>query len=206
MADPSVNFLSYNGTGLDSIKARWLRELFKVTNIDFCSIQEHFKKNKGSFFKDNFDNFDTFFTPAYHEKERDSGRAKGGLAQLSSTKYKVKTVRIPTKNFRLQAQILHFPNTVLLWINSYLPTDPLTMRFNDEELLEVLREVEDIMDRTEFDNVLWGGDLNWDPLRDTGFSETMSRFMDKIGLVSVWDKFPISYTHIHTDYIGPLHG
>ena len=108
-----------------------------MTNIDFCSIQEHFKKNKGSFFKDNFNNFDTSFTPAYREKERDSGRAKGGLAQLSSTKYKVKTVKIPTKNFRLQAQILHFPNTVLLWINSYLPTDPLTVRFNDEELAEL---------------------------------------------------------------------
>ena len=72
--------------------------------------------------------------------------------------------------------------------------------FNDEELIEVLTEVENIMDRTEFDNVLWGGDLNWDPMRDTGFSETMARFMEKIGFVSVWERFPISHTHIHTDY------
>ena len=61
------------------------------------------------------------------------------------------------------------------------------------------------MDRTEFDNVLWGGDLNWDPMRDTGFSETMARFMEKIGFVSVWERFPISHTHIHTDYKSTLH-
>ena len=192
MASSSVNFLSYNGTGLDSIKARWLRDLFKVTQTDFCSIQEHFKKNKGSFFKDNFTEYDTYFIPAFREKERDSGRAKGGLAQLSSTKYKLKTVRIPTKNFRLQAQVLHFPNTVLLWINSYLPTDPLTIRFNDEELLEVLNEVENIMDKTEFDNILWGGDLNWEPLRNSGFSDTMARFMERLGLAQFGRGFPLA--------------
>ena len=37
-------------------------------------------------------------------------------------------------------------------------------------------------------------------MRDTGFSETMARFMEKIGFVSVWERFPISHTHIHTDY------
>ena len=82
--------------------------------------------------------------PAFREMERDSGRANGGLAQLSSNNCKVKTVRIPTKNFRLQAQVQHFPKTRLLWINSYLPTDPLTVRFNDEELIEVLTEVENL--------------------------------------------------------------
>ena len=56
------------------------------------------------------------------------------------------------------------------------------------------------MDKTEFDNILWAGDLNWDPLRSSGFSETVARFMEKVGLVSVWDKFPVSHNHIHTDY------
>ena len=114
MAIPCAKFLSYNGTGLDTIKSRWLRDLCKVSNADFCSIQEHFKKNKGSFFKNNFPDFDTYFTPAFREMERDSGRAKGGLAQLSSNNCKVKTVRIPTKNFRLQTQVQHFPKTRLL--------------------------------------------------------------------------------------------
>ena len=104
MATPAVNFLSYNGTGLDTVKARWLRDLFKVTNIDFCAIQEHFKKTKGNFFQENFSEFNTYFIPAFREKERDSGRAKGGLAQMAKLKYKVKSVRIPTKNFRLQTQ------------------------------------------------------------------------------------------------------
>ena len=61
MATPSVNFLSYNGTGLDTVKSRWLRDLLKVIKIDFI--------------------------PAFREKERDSGRAKGWLnSLLQSTK------------------------------------------------------------------------------------------------------------------------
>ena len=40
MVIPSVNFLSYNSTGLDSIKADYIRNLYNVTKCDFISIQE----------------------------------------------------------------------------------------------------------------------------------------------------------------------
>ena len=33
----------------------------------------------------------------------------------------------------------------------------------------------------------------------TGFSWSMKQFMEKLGLVSVWESYPVSYTHIHTD-------
>ena len=29
-----------------------------------------------------------------------------------------------------------------------------------------------------------------------------SSFLDKIGLTSVWERFPVSYTHIHTDHLS----
>ena len=199
MSTPTVNFLSYNSTGLNTMKSKWLRDLMDISKIDFCSIQEHFKKNIGKFFADQFDKFHNYVIPAVREKDVDNGRPKGGIAQLSSNKYKIKTVRLPTKNFILQAQLLYFPNRVLLWINAYFPTDPQTISFNDEELSNLLQEAEAIMDHSEFDHVILAGDLNWDPNRNSGFSIKVRDFFNRIGLISVWEKFPVTHTHIHTD-------
>ena len=199
MATHSVNFLSYNSTGLDTIKAKWVRDLINVSKIDFCSIQEHFKKNVGNFFNNQFSEFHNYVVPAIREKNVDNGRPKGGIAQLSSKKYKIKTVRIPTKNFRLQAQVLHFPNQIILWMNAYFPTDPQTLSFNDEDLSSLLKEAESIMDCSKFDHVVWAGDFNWDISRNSGFSIQVRDFMSRIGLVSAWEEFPVTHTHIHTD-------
>ena len=43
----------------------------------------------------------------------------------------------------------------------------------------------------------WG--LYWDKRRNSGFVHAISNFLDHIGLQSVWDKFPIDFTHLHTD-------
>ena len=43
---PRVNFLTYNSTALDTLKADWNRNLTKVTECNFISVLEHFKKNK----------------------------------------------------------------------------------------------------------------------------------------------------------------
>ena len=64
MTTPTVNFLSYNSTGLNTMKSKWLRDLMDVSKIDFCSIQEHFKKNVGNFFSSNFPGFSSYIVPA----------------------------------------------------------------------------------------------------------------------------------------------
>ena len=64
----------------------------------------------------------------------------------------------------------------------------------------LLSDIESIMDTSEFDDVLWNGDLNYDPSRTSGFARTISRFLNKVGLVSVWEHYPVDYTHIHTDF------
>ena len=97
---------------------------------------------------------------------------------------------------------MNFPNSRLLWINSYLPNDPLTVNFDDTELTDVLAEVEQIMDKTDFDDIIWNGDLNWDMARNSGFSLTMDRFMKRIGLIPVWERNPVDFTHMHTDLIS----
>ena len=66
----------------------------------------------------------------------------------------------------------------------------------------MLIEIEDIMDRSQFDDILWNGDLNYDKSRNSGFVVTLGRFLERVGLVSVWDHYPVDYTHIHTDFVS----
>ena len=92
MVIPSVNFLSYNSTGLDSIKSEYIRNLYNLTDCSFISIQEHFKKTKSidKFFKDNFPEHTSYVIPGFREIGQDSGRPKGGIAQLRIRKLVLK--------------------------------------------------------------------------------------------------------------------
>ena len=66
MAIPSVNFISYNSTVIDSVKTNWIRDLCSTTNTDFFSIQEHFNATKSSykFFEDQFPEYNPYVIPA----------------------------------------------------------------------------------------------------------------------------------------------
>ena len=115
MAKSSVNFKSYNSTGMNTIKSDWIRDLIETCDIQFFQLQEHFKKTKTleTFFKTEFPLCDSFVIPAHRESGQDSGRAKGGLAQLTSKKFCVRKKRISTKSWRLQAQILYIGEYVV---------------------------------------------------------------------------------------------
>ena len=84
-------------------------------------------------------------------------------------------------------------------MNVYLLTYQQTVNFDETELLEVMSEVENIIHGNEFDDVVLGGDLNYDEKRNSGFVKALGSILERLGLVSVWKKFPIDYTHIHTD-------
>ena len=140
--------MSYNSTGLDTVKIDWIQDLMKTLSIDIFQLQEHFKSTKSveTFFRKQFLKSDSYVIPAYREKFQDNGRAKGGLAQLVSKQCDIKKERIKTSSWRIQAQILHINDCRLIWFNCYLPTDPKTIQYNDVELLSVLNEVETILD------------------------------------------------------------
>ena len=155
MANPTVNFVGYNSTGIDKQKCAWIRDLCDLTDASFVSIQEHFKiaKTTSKYFSEEFDKYHSYVIPGFRPKGQDSGRPKAGIAQLCRKDIDIRKDRVVTKHFRLQAQILNFSNTRLLWINSYFPTDPQNASFDDTELLEVLAEVEHIMDSVDFDDI-----------------------------------------------------
>ena len=101
MARSTLNFMSYNSTGLDTVKVDWIKDLITTCDIDLLQIQEHFKSTKSveSFFKKQFINSDSYVIPAHRETYQDNGRAKGGLAQLSARK---KESRLKAGVFKLK--------------------------------------------------------------------------------------------------------
>ena len=134
----------------------------KTCDVSFLQLQEHFKSTKSleKYFKDEFPLSDSFVIPGHREINQDSGRAKGGLAQMCDKSLNIRRERISSNNFRVQAQILHFEDYRLLWINAYFPTDPQVFNFDKRELIQIQNDIENIMDKAEFDDVLLGGDFN----------------------------------------------
>ena len=164
MAPTLATFLSYNPTGLNNQKCDWVNCLCETSDVTYLSIQEHFRKSKtiDKFFKEQFPKYDAFVIPGFREQGQDRGRPKAGIAQLSRASVAIRKDRVPCQSPRLQAQILNFHQSRLIWMNAYFPTDPGTAVFDDRELQEVLSEIENILDSAQFDDVLITGDLNWD--------------------------------------------
>ena len=77
MANSILNFMSYNSTGLDTVKTNWMRDLIKTCKVDLFQVQEHFKTTKtlDSYFRKEFPYTDNFVIPGYREPFQDSGRA-----------------------------------------------------------------------------------------------------------------------------------
>ena len=144
----SVTFMSYNSTGMNTMKAQWLCETLENLEVDYCTVQEHFKNTKTTdkFFRDKFSDYTSYVLPAYRAPGQDSGRCSGGITQLSRKCFNVRKDRVKSDSYRVQAQVLNFPGSSLLWINAYFPTDPGTMSgWDDTSLLACLSEIEKVI-------------------------------------------------------------
>ena len=80
---PSVTFLSYNSTGMNSVKAQWTNEICRDLDVEYCAIQEHFKNTKltHKFFCDKFSEYSIYVIPAHRAPGVDTGRCSCGLTQ-----------------------------------------------------------------------------------------------------------------------------
>ena len=111
----------------------------------------------------------------------------------------VKKTYVESSNSQIQAVVLNFSEVDVLWINAYLPTDPQTINFDDTNLIRILNDIEKIIENSVYDEIIFGADFNWDRTRNSGFAACMERWVNKVGLLDVWEKYPVSFTHIHTD-------
>ena len=197
-----VTFMSYNSTGMNSVKCEWINEISSEYDVDYLAIQEHFKSTKTTdkFFRQKYKDYNSYVIPGFRPPGQDNGRARAGIAQLSRKCLAVKKDRILTHSYRIQAQLLNFPMCKILWINSYFPTDPqVVQNYDPSDLLDLLREVEVMLANNEFTDVVWAGDLNWDMSRNSQFSVIMKDFVSRLGVEPLWSQHSVDFTHLHTD-------
>ena len=58
----------------------------------------------------------------------------------------------------------------------YFPTDSQLQNFDETDINETLYEVENIMENYAFNDIIIGGDMNWEMSRNTGFSRSILLF------------------------------
>ena len=165
------------------------------------NIQEHFRKSKtiDKYFKEQFPKYNAYVIPGFRGPGQTKGRPIAGIAQLSLSDIAIRKDRVMTNGSRIQAQVLNFSQTRLLWLNVYFPCDPRPAALDEAELVKVLSEIEAVLDSADYDDVLICGDINWDMSRQSEFSIMVRRFFDRLNLHSVWEDHPIDFTHVHTD-------
>ena len=198
-----VTFMSYNMTGADTIKCQWVRDMASEHDVDFCTLQEHFKtvKSTDQWFKKQFSKHHTYVIPAYRLPGVDTGRGIGGLVQLARRDLAVSRARVVTQSLRVQAQILKFQTCKVLWINVYMPCDPQLQHCDDTELVQTLSEIERIVTSSNSCEVILSGDMNYNNRRDNHFTRTVASTLQRLHLTSVWEGRDIDYTHVHTDNV-----
>ena len=98
-----LKFMSYNITGLNSVKSDWIMDTMEICYIAYMQIQEHFKKkrNTNNQFKKMFPNNDSYVVPGERFVGKDSGRAMGGLSQLSAKNLSVRKEHVTTSQCRI---------------------------------------------------------------------------------------------------------
>ena len=52
---------------------------------------------------------------------------------------------------------------------------------------------------TNYTDLVWGSDLNWDMKRNTYFANRVKEFVDRLELIPLWSHHPVDFTHVHTD-------
>lgn len=110
-------------------------------------------------------------------KDSIDGRPKNGMFIAVPVEIREHIVDVSPNHWRVQAVILSTPNNKILIINSYFPTDPKVNEFDTSELLSTLSAISSVLNDHVYDNVIWGGDINADFIRQTFFTNTVNSFV-----------------------------
>ena len=141
------------------------------------------------------DNLCVYSVAAFKEEDIRRGRGKGGLSMIWPKCLDKFITRIPLKSTkRVQACLINFPRTKILWLNSYFPTDPQTPNFDDSELRETLAAIKNVIENNEHDQILWQGDINTEFNRQSKFVEVVKEALTSFNLKSAWNNFPVDFT------------
>ena len=127
----------------------------------------------------------------------DKGRPKNGMFIAVPADIKECITDVSPNHWRVQAAIIRTDGSNVLLINTYFPTDPKVNEFDSSELFTTLSAINELLQRKDYNSVVWTGDINAEFCRKTAFTKHIASFIEKNNLTMGWDKFPVDFTHVH---------
>ena len=196
---PATTFMSYNMTGADSTKCQLVRELAVEQEVDYVSLQEHFKtvKSTEQWFWNQYSDYHTYVIPAYRLPGGDSGRGRVGLAQLALRSTAVPRARVAA----CRPSCSPSPPARCSGLTATCHATP-SWTTDNTELLTTLGEVQSLITTNSGCEVVWAADLNYDMRRNNHFTRAMAAALERMGLTSIWQGRVVDHTHVHTDGIN----
>ena len=189
-----LKIISYNSTGFNVAKGNFINFLSDSMKIDIFVLQEHMHLRQNVYkIQNELDKFESFIIPASKSNNFiSSGRPSGGLGFFwkKSLNSRIKIIKHPDS---LRVQAIELCDNYLL-INTYFPTDPQVMNFDDFQLLKCIEDIKWFFNNFPDHKYLIAGDLNLDLSRNTRFVNILREFFLNFNLVSVWSSFNVDFT------------
>ena len=147
--------ISYNTRGFSINKEDVCRYLlqshFGDNKLTLLCNQEHFLLKSNSYkINRTLPGYFVIVKPAV-KNAHDKGRPKGGLFIAVPDIFKNEVNDVSPAFWRTQAITLKIGSSKILLINSYFPTDPGTVNFEENELIETLHSVREVIEENDFD-------------------------------------------------------
>ena len=120
------------------------------------------------------------------------GRPKIGMFMAVPDSCKEQFNDISPNNERVQA--VKFNDILIL--NVYFPTDPGTVNFDDNDLLETIGVIKKVIEENPAQQIFIGGDLNADFNRISGHVNQVRAVIDEMELIKSWSRFDCDFTHV----------
>ena len=96
---------------------------------------------------------------------------------------------------RVQGILIRCVNRKHLVINSYFLQDNQNSDNSLSELTEILISIREVINKNDFNDLIWTGDINADFRRSTVFTDLINSFINELDIEKSWNKFSVDYTH-----------
>ena len=177
-----LRLLSFNPTGFNPTKAKFIKFLTDSLLINIFFLQEHLQLQANVFkIQNEYKDFNSFILPAYKNNSViSSGRQSGGLGIFwkNSLNNCIKPIVVPNSN---RVQAINVNNKIIMF-NCYFPCDSQNNDFDVWELLKCIEEINSVIDAYPSHLILMGGDFNCDFSRDTPFVKIVRDFIMNLNL------------------------
>ena len=193
--DNTSCIFSYNSRGLNITKQDAIQTLLSISgnSLPIICNQENFLLEANEYKIRQCLPDHILFKPAI--KEGLNGRPKNGMfiAVPSCLKEKVEDVSPPP--LRIQSALIETQHCKIMLINTYFPQDPRCADFDETEVTLMLSDIRNVLNKYEFDQLIWTGDINADFKRSTRFVLIIENFIWELDICKSWDKYQIDNTH-----------